>query len=292
MADAGGAPATRCYRHPGREALIRCVRCDRPICPECMRPASVGFHCPDDARAGARSIRAPRTSLGATLRQTRPWVTITLIALNVAVYVVTGLQAHASLSNPRNSALFLDWQLSPYAIHAHHDYYQLLTSAFLHLSPLHIAANMLTLALVGPVLEQQLGRRRYLAVYLLSALGGSAAVYAFGDRFGYTAGASGAIFGLFGVALVLLRRIGLEPQWLVGTIVLNFVITFSVPDISQQGHVGGFVTGALAGVALAGVPTPATNWRGHRIDAGRQAVGLGVLLVLVAVVVAVRSATW
>ena len=78
--DADGAPATRCYRHPGREALIRCVRCDRPICPECMRPASVGFHCPDDARSGARSIRAPRTSLGATLRQTRPWVTITLIA--------------------------------------------------------------------------------------------------------------------------------------------------------------------------------------------------------------------
>ena len=125
---------------------------------------------------------------------------------------MTGLQAHASLSDPRNSALFLDWQLSPYAIHAHHDYYQLLTSAFLHLSPLHIGANMLSLALVGPALEQQLGRWRFLAVYLLGALGGSAAVYAFGNEFGYTAGASGAIFGCSAPRWSWCARLGLDPS--------------------------------------------------------------------------------
>lgn len=252
-----------------------------------MRQASVGFQCPDDARAGARSIRAPRTAFGATLMQTRPWVTISLIAINVVVYLVTALMPHASLADPRNSQLFLDWQLSPYAIHGQHAYYQLLTSAFLHLTPLHIAANMLALGLVGPAIEAQLGRWRYSTVYLLSALGGSAAVYAFGSEFTYTAGASGAIFGLFGTALVLLRRIGIEPQWLIGTIVLNFVVTFSVPGISQLGHVGGFVTGALAGLSLGGLPSAP-----HRIETSRQVIGLVALALLVVLVVALRSLTW
>lgn len=252
-----------------------------------MREASVGYHCPDDARAGARSIRAPRTAFGAKVLHGRPYVTTTLVALNVAVYVVTGLQAHASLTDPRGSSLFLDWQLSPPAIHDHDRYYELLTSTFLHLSPLHIFANMLALAFVGPAVEAQLGRWRFLTVYLVCGLGGSAAVYAFGSQYTYTAGASGAIFGLFGVALVLVRRLGLEPQWLVGTIVLNFVITFSVPNISQLGHVGGFVFGLLAGLALGGLPN-----RPRRIPTEVQAAGFAGLFVVVVVVVALRTLTW
>ncbi|HEV7206008.1 MAG TPA: rhomboid family intramembrane serine protease [Jatrophihabitans sp.] len=283
----GGAEvAARCYRHPNREALIRCTRCDRPICPDCMRPASVGFHCPDDVQQGARSIRAPRTAVGAKLLASPPYVTITLAVLNVAAYLCTALQAHGSLRDPTGSQLFLDWNLNPFSVHSGR-YYQLLTSAFLHLSLLHIGANMLALALIGPALERLLGWWRFAAVYLISALGGSAAVYAFGIQASNTAGASGAIFGLFGACLVLVRRLGLDAQWLIGTIVLNFVITFSVPQISKWGHLGGFVTGLLLGVAIAGLPSMR-----ERVPTRVQAAGVGGVLVLVVVVIALRTATW
>lgn len=276
-----------CYRHPGREANVRCTRCDRPICPDCMRPASVGFHCPDDARSGARSIRATRTSVGARLRESLPYVSTAIVAANVAVYLVTGLQAHATLRNPTNSRLFFDWQLFPEAVHDQHRYYELITSAFLHLNLLHIGANMLAVVFVGPPLERLLGWWRFLLVYLLGALGGSAAIYAFGNAIAFTAGASGAVFALFGACLVLVRRLGLDMQWLVGTIVINFVITFSVPNISKLGHLGGFVTGVLAGLAIGGVPRAR-----QRLSTSTQVGGLAGVAALVVVVVAVRTATW
>ncbi|WP_375490657.1 rhomboid family intramembrane serine protease [uncultured Jatrophihabitans sp.] len=281
----------RCYRHPQREALVRCVRCDRPICPDCMRPASVGFQCPDDVRQGARTIRAQRTSVGARLRSSPPYVTITLVVLNVVAYVYTGLKSPGGINNPGASrdpsALFTKWQLVPEFVHDGHDYYELLTSAFLHVSLLHIASNMLALAFVGPAIESVLGRWRFAVSYLLAALGGGAAVYAFGNAFGPTVGASGAIFGLFGVALVLARKIGLDLQWLVGIIALNFIITFSVADISKLGHIGGFVTGLLCGLALGGLPTVR-----KRVPTGVQIGGLVGVAVLIAVVVVVRTATW
>ena len=83
-----GPVATTCYRHPNREALIRCTRCDRPICPDCMRPASVGFHCPDDVAMAAKTVRQPRTTVGATLRNSPPYVTGALIAINVVIYLI------------------------------------------------------------------------------------------------------------------------------------------------------------------------------------------------------------
>jgi membrane associated rhomboid family serine protease len=287
MSAPSGGGVSHCYRHPNREAGVRCTRCDRPICPDCMRPASVGFHCPDDVQQGARSIRAPRTAVGATILESPPYVTITLIALNVATYVVTGLQAHATLSDPRSSKLFLDWQLQPLNVHQHDHYYELLTSAFLHLSPLHIAANMISLAIIGPPLERLLGWWRFLTVYLVAALGGSAAIYAFDNAIGYTAGASGAIFGLFGASLILVRKLGLDLQWLVGVIVINFIVTFSVPNISELGHVGGFAAGLLCGLAIGGLPSVRA-----RISTQLQAGGLGGVLLLVLVVIGLRTATW
>jgi membrane associated rhomboid family serine protease len=286
VASADSEVTSHCYRHPNREALIRCTRCDRPICPDCMRPASVGFHCPDDVEAGARSVRAPRTTVGAQIMQSPPYVTIVLVALNIAGYLATGLQKPGTLRDPSGSARFVKWQLFPPKVQDG-SYYQLLTSGFLHLSPLHIAANMISLALVGPFLERELGRWRFLSGYLLSLLGGSAAVYAFGFDLTATAGASGAIFGLLGIALVLVRKIGLDLQWLVGTLVLNFVITFSVPGISKWGHFGGFVTGALVGLAIGGLPSMRS-----RVPTRTQLAGLAAVLALVLIVVAVRTATW
>jgi membrane associated rhomboid family serine protease len=291
MSQPGPGPGTaiaHCYRHPNRETGVRCVRCDRPICADCMRPASVGFHCPDDVREGARTIRAPRNSVGARILAAPPFVTVALVVLNIAAYLATGLQHPGTLRDPSGSRLFQDWQLFPYAIHTQGDYYQLITSAFLHLSLLHIGANMLALALVGPALERLLGWWRFLTVYLLSALGGGAAVYAFGGELIGTAGASGAVFGLFGACLVLVRKLPLDPQWLVATVVLNFAITFSVPGISQLGHVGGFVTGALCALAIGGLPNAAARPVAVRM----QATGLAVVLVVAVVLVAVRTAAY
>jgi len=256
-----------------------------------MRPASVGFHCPDDVSREAKTVRAPRTSVGAQLMRTPPYVTISLIALNVVAYVWTGTQAGASLQDPTSprspDALYYKWQLFPLAIHVEHRYYELITSAFLHASLLHIGSNMLALAFIGPALEQLMGRWRFAAVYFLSALGGSVAIYAFGNELQYTVGASGAIFGLFGACLVLYRKLGIDLQYLIGIVALNFVFTFSVHGISKLGHIGGFVTGLAAAVAIGGLPSVRT-----RVPTRLQVAGLGAVLAVLVLVVVVRNATW
>jgi membrane associated rhomboid family serine protease len=293
--DGAGSPTSdaaqvaRCYRHPNREALIRCTRCDRPICPDCMRPASVGFHCPDDVSLAKKTVRAPRTSVGARIMQSPPYVTWGLIAANVIVYLVTASQSVRGVTQPgdASSKLFFDWQLFAPAIHDHGEYYRLLTSAFLHVSLLHVGSNMLALFVIGPPLERLLGPWRFTVVYLLGALGGSAAVYAWGQVNTAEVGASGAIFGLFAAALVLVRKLGLDPQWLVGIIVLNFVFTFSIHNISKLGHIGGFVAGGLAALAIAGLPQART-----RFSLRTQLSGLAGVAVLVLVTIAVRTATY
>ena len=280
-------PVAHCYRHPHRETAIRCTRCDRPICPDCMYPAAVGFHCPDDVAQGRREVRRRRTTVGALLRDSPPYVTGTLIALNVVVFLLTVAGSRSGLSHPYSSTLFRDWQLAPVEVHDRHEYYRLLTAAFLHINLLHIGSNMLALFFVGPALERLLGPVRFAVAYLLGALGGSAAVYAFDDKLNVVAGASGAIFGLFGACLMLVRRLGLDPQWLIGTLVLNFVLTFSIAGISKLGHLGGFAAGVLAAAAIAGMPN-----RPRAFPPRIQAAGLGGVTVLVALLVLVRSLTW
>lgn len=289
MIDPYAVPA-RCYRHPNREAGVRCTRCDRPICPECMRPAAVGFHCPDDVNLARKTMRAPRTAVGANAWRTSvPYVTASLIAANVVIYLITASQSVGGVSQAGDgsSKLFRAWQLVPETVHLDGGYYRLLTAAFLHVSLLHIASNMLALGIIGPPLERLLGPWRFTAVYLLAALGGSAAVYALGQTQTPEVGASGAIFGLFAASLVLVRRLGLDLQWLVGIIVLNFVLTFSIHNISKLGHIGGFVTGALAAVAIGGLPQLR-----QRLSTSTQVAGLAGLGALIVVVVLARSATF
>jgi membrane associated rhomboid family serine protease len=220
------------------------------------------------------------------LGESPPYVTIALILLNIAAYLATALPSRHGLNHPEFSRLFQDWELVPTLVYHSDDYYRLATAAFLHAGLLHIAVNMLSLAFVGPYLERELGWWRFTLVYVLSALGGSAAVYAFGDPAVPVVGASGAIFGRLGACLVLVRRLNLDLQYLVGVIVLNFVFTFSVAGISRLGHIGGFITGALAGLAIGGLP----QWR-RRLPDRVQLTGLGALLVLVVLVVAARTAT-
>ncbi len=237
-----------CYRHPDRATYIRCTRCDRPICPECMRDAAVGHQCTECVGAGAKTVRQPRTAFGGREYGARPVLTYALIALNVLMF---GLQ---TVSADLQSELVL---FSPAV--ADGDLYRLLTSAFLHYGVTHLLFNMWALYVVGPPLEASLGRLRFSALYVLSALGGSVLVYLLSSLGAATAGASGAIFGLFGATFVIGKRLNLDVGWVIGLIAINLVFTFVIPlissqNISWQGHIGGLVTGALVAAAYAYAP--------------------------------------
>lgn len=182
---------TVCYRHPDRATALRCTRCDRYICGDCMRSAAVGQHCVECAQAGGTPVRRAARPLVRAASGT-PVVTYGLIALSVLAFV-------AQLSSHELESELVLWTPAV----ADGQIYRLVTSAFLHYGPMHLLLNMWALYVVGPQLEGLLGRVRYSALYLLSALGGSVAVYLLAPITTETAGASGAIFGLFGATLVI-----------------------------------------------------------------------------------------
>ncbi|BBX24752.1 rhomboid family intramembrane serine protease [Mycolicibacter terrae] len=259
---------TVCYRHPDRATALRCIRCGRYICGDCMRGAAVGQHCVDCAQEGAAQRRTRplvRSASGA------PVVSYGLIALNVLAFI-------AQMSSGRLDSELVLW--SPAV--ADGQIYRLLTSAFLHYGPMHLLLNMWALYVVGPSLEGLLGRARFIALYLLSALGGSVAVYLLAPLDTATAGASGAIFGLFGATLVVGRRLRMDVGWVVAVIGINLVFTFTIPRISWQGHVGGLIAGLLVACAYV-YPAPA---RRNRI----QALASIALLVLFVALIWWRTA--
>jgi membrane associated rhomboid family serine protease len=186
------------------------------------------------------------------------------------------VQARSLLDNA-DAALFREWALVPYAV-AEGEWWRLLTAGFLHIGPLHIAFNMFALWVLGRDLEIVLGRGRFLALYLVSLLGGSAAVVLFADPEQYVAGASGAVFGLMSGLLLVLLRLRRPYGPVVAIIVLNLVITQVVPGISMAGHVGGLVVGGLAAAALVFAPPR------HRTLVQTAALALltAVLLALIA----------
>jgi membrane associated rhomboid family serine protease len=211
----------------------------------------VGYQCVDCVAAGTRS--QPRTNIIPWAQPAGRSVVIPiLIAINVAVFAVTVAQA-GSLSRNTSAALFQQWALRPEAV-AHGAWWQLLTSGFLHIGPLHIAFNMIALWVIGRDLEQALGRIRFLVVYLVSLLGGSLAVFAFANPASDTAGASGAVFGLMGGLAVVLMRLRLSPRPALTIILLNVIISFAVPNISILGHLGGLTFGTALTAAMVYLP--------------------------------------
>ncbi|MGK5557537.1 rhomboid family intramembrane serine protease [Actinomadura kijaniata] len=276
------APPT-CYRHPGRETHVRCTRCDRYICPDCMRDASVGFQCVECVAEGNRGVRRPRTVGGArAVAAARPVVTYVLIAACVLAYL-------AELASPR---VVLDYMMvgagylpgGELAGVAGGEWYRLFTSMFLHQRPsggsfglTHILFNMWALWAIGPALEQALGRWRFLALYLLAGLGGSVLLYVLAPT-SSAVGASGAIFGLFAAFFVFSRKVGAPMGPIVFLLGLNLVITFAVPGISWEGHVGGLLTGGVLAAAYAYLP------RGPRQPALHVAATAVVLVALVGAV--------
>ncbi len=244
--DARPEGAARCYRHPDREAYISCQRCERPICPDDMRDASVGFQCPECVSKGAKAVRTPRTVAGGRIQAREGVVSLVLIGVNVAVYVLQ--LATGNLRSP----IYQEGTLWPYGV-AQGEYWRLLTSAFLHLSVLHIAFNMYALFLFGPFVERALGTVRFIAAYVTTAVVSGVFVLWLSEPLGGTAGASGAVFGLFGMALVLLLKARQDVRGLLVLLAINGAISFT-GNISWQGHLGGFVAGLLLGYVFAYAP--------------------------------------
>jgi len=252
-----------------------------------MRDASVGQQCVECVSEGARSTRPARTTFGG-----RPVagavVTWTLVAINVAVFLVAWVRPAII-----NDLAMLGY--SPYTAGgpehgvAAGEWYRLITSAFVvpgaglsGLGFVDILFNMWALVLVGPALEGYLGRVRFLAVYLLSAVGGSVMYYYLVSPVSFAAGASGAIFGLFGAWFVVSRRLRVDTRGIVVLIALNLALSFFFHNvIAWQDHIGGLLTGALLTAAYAYAP------RQNR--AAVQAAATVAVVALIVVAVAVRN---
>ncbi|MDX6759836.1 MULTISPECIES: rhomboid family intramembrane serine protease [Streptomyces] len=255
-----------CYRHPDRDTGISCTRCERPICPECMISASVGFQCPECVRQGSGTghrpaANAPRTIAGGVVADDPHLVTKILIGINVAVFLA-GLAAPATVIQLELLGRYVEYFGAPVEGVSTGQYHRLLTSVFLHVEWWHIIGNMIGLWVIGGPLEAALGRARYLAVYLLSGLGGSALVYLLTEPNTPTLGASGAVFGLLGATVVLARRLRYEMRPVIVMVVLMLVLTFfpfgGTLNVSWQAHVGGLITGALVGLGML-TPTAARH---------------------------------
>ncbi|MDH6517846.1 membrane associated rhomboid family serine protease [Streptomyces sp. SAI-135] len=285
--EAGSAPEAQnlpgCYRHPDRETGIRCTRCERPICPECMVSASVGFQCPECVRDGGGSGPAPaaarpRTLAGGAVTSDPRLFTKILIGINVAVFIA--IRAHESLAT--DLSLIGAWPPAPFTPTegvAGGQYYRLVTSLFVHQEIWHIGFNMLSLWWLGGPLEAALGRARYLAVYLVSGLAGSALAYLLAGPVTQTLGASGAIFGLFGATAVLMRRLNYDLRPIIALLVINLIFTFGWSSISWQAHIGGLVAGLITGYGMVHAPRE----RRALVQYGTCALVLLVVVVMIVI---------
>ena len=234
--------------------------------------APVGFQCPECVAGAAAQTRYATTPAGGT-PISRPAVTYTLIGVNAAIFLlqwVVGINAVAG-----------DWGMWPVGVAVGGEWWRLLTAAFLHGSFLHIAFNMYVLFAIGPTLERILGHGRYLTLYVLSALGGGVASYAFSDIRTVSVGASGAIFGLMGALVVAGKRLRYDITQVLILLGINVVIGFLAPGVDWRAHLGGMVTGAVVAAILVIPP------RRHRTAI--QVTGLLAVVFVLATVAAWRT---
>ena len=288
---ATGVPT--CYRHPDRETWIRCQRCDKSICPDCMRDAAVGFQCPDCVKEASKGSRQNRALYGGERSADPRLTSYVLIGINALVWLAiaatggrlsrvadlfalapTGSCHSASTPSqyyPGIEESFVCTRLTQgdgiwHPGVADGAYWQLVTSVFTHVEIWHLAMNMFALFIFGPALEAIVGRARFLAVYLVSGLASSVLVLFLSSPDGSTVGASGALFGLLGALLVAARKARLNSQWLMQNLAIGVVITVvGWRMISWQGHLGGFLGGVAAAALIAYAPKarrPLVQWGG------------------------------
>jgi membrane associated rhomboid family serine protease len=234
-----------CTRHPDRSAGVRCQRCEQPICPACMRQASVGFQCPDCV-----AERPQRVVTSAQLFRGHAEVVVgkVIIGINVAAFVLMTVLS----GNPyRAGGPVLEQGALWGPLVASGEWWRIFSGAFLHSGIFHLGMNMLLLWFLSQELEPALGRLRFSVLYVVSLIGGSLGVMVL-DPLAPTVGASGAVFGLMGALIVLQLRAKQNPwqSGIGGLVALNLVLTFLIPGISIGGHLGGLVIGAAAGAVL------------------------------------------
>ncbi len=293
-----------CYRHPQRETGVSCSNCGRPICHECMIDAPVGFRCPECVKeqnaAGSRAkvvtrgqIRSRWGAAGGAMSGGAP-VTKVLIGINVALFLAELLFGAVGAMGGGSTRMLVDMgALVPAYVAVKHEYWRLFTAMWLHGGLLHVAFNMYALYIGGSYLEMIAGKGKYLAIYLVAGVAGNVAVYLLAAPVSVTIGASTAIFGIFGALFTysLHNResaVGRALQSMGTVILINLVITFVVPGISWQGHVGGLIGGVLAVEAL--------TWFGRRDlrapFGARDAALLAVVVVLLVAAVLWRTANF
>jgi membrane associated rhomboid family serine protease len=270
-----------CPRHPDRESWVRCQRCERPTCPECQRPAAVGVQCVDCVAEGSQGVRQARSTFGGVLRDRDTVVTKVVVGLCLLVFA-------ARYVLPDSTWDYLGLVNADNTIYVNafgpRTWWEPLTSAFLHAGLVHVLFNTYALWITGQYLEPLLGRVRFTALYVLSALGGAVGGLLLPGTAGSTlVGASGAIFGLFAALLVVNRHLGRRTGQIAGLIVVNFLIGVFVAGISWQAHLGGMVTGALVATAMA---------RGRRGRASLQWAGTGAVAVVVLGLLAYAATRW
>ncbi len=263
-----------CYRHPDRETGVSCSNCGRPICPDCMTSTQVGMRCPECSQERTKVV-TPRAVRGGS-----PVLTFILIGINVAVAVGvefggTTIDYRGFVGSPLEALGVL---YGPFV--ADGEWWRIITSGFLHAGLTHLIFNMFSLYILGTILEPAVGRLRFGVIYFVSLISGSFGALLLSPM-SPTVGASGAVFGLMGAALVVMRRRGINPMenGLALWMGINLVMTFVLPGLSIGGHLGGLAGGILAAGALYEV--------GERSRNAALGMGLAVLVGVAAFVGAV-----
>ncbi|MEV6598903.1 rhomboid family intramembrane serine protease [Actinoplanes sp. NPDC051346] len=290
-----------CYRHPSKETYVRCTRCERPICPDCMTEASVGHQCPECVAQGRRTQRSARTAFGGSVAGRDGTATKVLIGINVFVMIASiatggasaiaggawgGLLGSGTPLTVFGAVLGVDaygpaGEVALHGIAGNGEWYRLVTAMFLHYGVLHLLLNMAALWTLGGLLEEQLGRLRFVGLYLLAGLGGNVAAYVFSLPYAQTAGASTAVFGLMAATFVLFKRLNRSLNSILPVIVINVIFTFTVSNVSIPGHLGGMLVGGLVAAILAYAPREKRNLI--------QGVGLGAVFVLLLAIAILRT---
>ncbi len=284
------APAVEfCYRHPKVETRVHCTRCERPICPDCMIPAPVGYQCPECVAEARREFKQGSGRRVVTARSAARGLTVTKVLL-VAILAGFILEiavggANSLMQGPSEQHLFDLGAIYPPAIAFGGQYWRLFTAMFLHIGLLHIAFNAYALYLFGAMVEEAFGRVTFLLIYFVTGLLASVTSYAFGPVNGLAVGASGAIFGVFGafVAYNYRRRhlaaAAANLRWAMTLILLNAFLAATVHAIDWRAHVGGLVSGVAAGLVAEGWG-PARQRTAIRVAGFVALIALGVAMLI------------
>lgn len=261
MSDFAPPVLPRCYRHSNMPTGRSCTRCARPACGDCLQPVAIGSQCPDCIKAARPTPTVRAKDWNATQQAL---VTRVLIAVNVAVFlwVLIGNNSTAGSGN-QVSSREVDLGLNKLILSYNHEWYRLVTSGFLHFGILHIAMNMYLLYQLGNILESPLGRLRFGLLYFACLLGGSLGVLLIdANSNGLHGGASGAVFGLMGATAISMHRRGINifQTGIGATLMINLLLTFTIPGISIGGHVGGILAGAICGSVMLAPPSKPQPW--------------------------------